>query len=130
MVEASKEINKDQANGRNFWSLMHTVAAYYPLEPSSNEEADMKFYMENSSRFLLRSEIWKRRWKTNIAKYPPAVKNRGEFAKWMCLQHNIINEMIGKEVWVCTEDNLIKRWGAPKEEGNGTAVGGNINTLV
>ena len=37
--------------GRNTWSFLHTMAAYYPEQPSSSQKSEMKQFLNLFSKF-------------------------------------------------------------------------------
>ncbi|XP_013789564.2 FAD-linked sulfhydryl oxidase ALR-like [Limulus polyphemus] len=43
-------LDKDEL-GRNTWSLLHTMAAYYPDKPSFSDQEDMKKFVTIFSKF-------------------------------------------------------------------------------
>jgi hypothetical protein len=44
---------------------------------------------------------------------PPDVSGTQGLSVWMCKQHNLINEDLGKPLMSCQYEDLKKRWGAP-----------------
>lgn len=93
--------------GRATWTFLHTMAAYYPDQPSVQEQSTMKSLLSSFSQFYpcghcaehLRQEM-----KVD----PPKVETRKELAWWMCGMHNKVNEMLGKEIFDCQK--LDERW--------------------
>ncbi|KAI8358214.1 ERV/ALR sulfhydryl oxidase domain-containing protein [Mortierella sp. GBAus27b] len=93
--------------GRATWTFLHTMAAYYPDRPSTQEQSTMKSLLSSFSQFYpcgpcaehLRQEM-----KTD----PPKVESRKELSWWMCGMHNKVNEMLGKEIFDC--EKLDERW--------------------
>ena len=46
-----------------------------------------------------------------IAEVPPRLESRKEFALWMCEQHNLVNEKLGKKKFNCTIRRLELLYG-------------------
>ena len=98
-------------NANSFWNFMHTLAAYYPEKPSEKEQRKMRFFVENCGEYFLSEPKWGKRYRKNVNSVPPKLESRNSFILWMCEQHNIVNESIGKSVMPCILPDLIKRWG-------------------
>ena len=41
---------------------------------------------------------------------PPDVSSRGALSRWLCEQHNEVNERLGKRTFECTVEKLDERW--------------------
>ena len=65
---------------------------------------------------------------------PPRVESRGAFAVWVCEQHNLVNEKLGKPLFPCDLATLDKRWRKGEarcwgeEEGGGAGAGAATTT--
>jgi mitochondrial FAD-linked sulfhydryl oxidase len=46
----------------------------------------------------------------NIKQQPVQVQTRQELCIWLCEQHNIVNQKLGKEKFPCTMKQLDQRW--------------------
>lgn len=93
--------------GRATWTFLHTMAAYYPEQPSVAEQEEMKAFMTNFSKFYPCqdcAEHLRGRMKVN----PIKVANQNELSHWMCEIHNDINELLGKKLFDCSKVN--ERW--------------------
>ena len=95
--------------GNATWGLLHTIAAYYPNEPSKTRKESTRSFL-----FLL-AEIFPCRvcgedWKNVLKKMPPVVESHPSFSQWLCRAHNDINIRLGKPEFPC---NLVnRRWKA------------------
>lgn len=93
--------------GRNTWSFLHTVAAYYPDEPTQNQQSTMREFIYIFSRVYpcrkcashLQDEL-----KTNI----PDTKSAWALSQWFCDLHNNVNVRLGKPEFDCTK--VFERW--------------------
>ena len=109
--EQRHRIFKKRENGRNFWNFMHTLAAYYPINPTRTQIERMDYFVKNCADYFLIEQTWANNFNKNIKEKPPKLDSRYTFMVWMCEQHNKINEAIGKPLFSCTVKNLIERWG-------------------
>jgi FAD-linked sulfhydryl oxidase len=101
----------EHTNGRNFWKFMHTTAAYYPQTPTEEQQKEMRFFISKSAKYFLLNNEWKIYWKDRIKAHPPKVSNDKDLAKWVCEEHNYLNEALGRDLFSCRQENLKNRWG-------------------
>lgn len=93
--------------GRATWTYLHTMAAYYPDSPTTDEQKNMKKFLNIFSRFYpcdYCAEHMREWLKTN----PPKTENRVLFSNWMCDMHNDVNKRIGKKLFDCSK--VDERW--------------------
>lgn len=95
--------------GHSSWNLLHTMAAWYPDQPSSDEKHSMQQFMSAFARFY--PCTWcARDFQENIEKSPPQTESRKDLCQWLCKQHNLVNQKLGKPLFDCSMNNLDERW--------------------
>ncbi|XP_005112567.1 FAD-linked sulfhydryl oxidase ALR [Aplysia californica] len=93
--------------GRNTWAFLHTMAAYYPEQPSAEQQSNMTQFISLFSQFYpchkcashLREDL-----KTNI----PDVRSNTKLSQWFCELHNSVNVRLGKVEFDCSK--VLERW--------------------
>lgn len=95
--------------GRAGWTILHSMAAWYPDVPSSTEQMSMTQFLNAFADFYPCSYCAKD-FRENIATIPPRVETRKSLSLWLCKQHNIVNKKLGKPSFSCTLNNLDQRW--------------------
>ncbi|KAM3414283.1 hypothetical protein BST61_g10936 [Cercospora zeina] len=88
--------------GRSTWTLLHTLTASYPTQPSETQKRDTKQFL---SLFSTLYPCWVcaedfRSWMKTSGN-EPRVSNREEFGRWMCEAHNAVNVKLGKKEFDC-----------------------------
>lgn len=105
-----------EALGRSTWTMLHTLTANYPAEPSPARQDQTKSFISLFSNLYPCSHCADdfRDWMKQRGN-EPRVGNRDEFGVWMCEAHNAVNEKLGKEKFDC---NFWKeRWADGPKDG-------------
>lgn len=108
--------------GRSAWTLLHSAAAYFPEDPSAQQQSSMlamfralpHIYPCHSCAEAL-GEEYKREekeggWEDKKVKLADAVRSGPALRKWLCGIHNEVNQRLGKPKFACTEEKLSERW--------------------
>ncbi|OVF10870.1 putative mitochondrial FAD-linked sulfhydryl oxidase [Clavispora lusitaniae] len=93
--------------GRSSWSLLHSIAATYPENPSSKQQSDLKQFLKLFGNFY---PCWYcgEDFERYMEKKEPQTESQDVFGKWLCEAHNDVNKKLGKPRFDC---NLWKqRW--------------------
>lgn len=93
--------------GRNTWSFLHTMAAYYPEKPSDTQKKDMTQFISLFSKFYP-CDICAGDFQESLKESQPDVSNSSTLSNWFCEQHNIVNRKLGKEEFDCSK--VFERW--------------------
>lgn len=115
-AEGDKQCPLDrQQLGRNTWSLLHTIAARYPKNPTERDKDEMFEYIKLTSLLYPCSHCAKE-FQKDITKTPPNVDSRQELSQWFCQMHNQVNKRIGKPLFDCSK--VDERWRTGWKDGS------------
>ena len=73
--------------GNKTWTLLHSVAAYFPASPSAQAQEDARTLMSVMSR-LYPCQDCAEDLRADLVTHPPRVTSSQEFSQWMCEMHN------------------------------------------
>jgi len=93
--------------GSSSWSLLHSLAAYFPSKPSVVEQEEAKQFMHLFSK-LYPCHDCAEDLKKDLIDDPPKVASSDEFSQWMCELHNKVNLKLGKPIFDCSK--VFQRW--------------------
>ncbi|KAK3888493.1 hypothetical protein Pcinc_007452 [Petrolisthes cinctipes] len=93
--------------GRGSWRLLHSMAAYYPPTPSTQEQQEMSEFIKLFANFYP-CKPCADDFKEWLQKYPPKVKSQDSLSWWFCDAHNEVNRKLGKPLFDCRLVN--QRW--------------------
>lgn len=93
--------------GRHTWTLLHTMAAYYPEKPEPKQKESMKSFFDS---FAQQYPCWfcKNDFQKDVMENPIDVTSRETLSEWLCRRHNKVNEKLGKKQFDCSK--VFERW--------------------
>ncbi|ETS60711.1 hypothetical protein PaG_04614 [Moesziomyces aphidis] len=108
--------------GRSAWTFLHSAAAYFPEDPSAQQQTSMlavfralpHIYPCHSCAEALGEEYKREKteggWEDRSLRLSEAVRSGPALRKWLCGIHNEVNQRLGKPTFPCTEAKLAERW--------------------
>lgn len=96
--------------GLHGWALLHTMAAYYPDEPSAAQLTDAYQFLHLFAR-MYPCRRCSQHFVKLLQDRPPQFKLRTEFVLYLCELHNVVNALVGKPDFPCELDRLTAKWG-------------------
>lgn len=83
------------------------MAAYYPEQPSSEQQFLMRCMLLGLSQFYP-CGICAEHLRDHMARVPPQVASTGDLSRWLCGVHNEVNTILGKPAFDC--GRVLERW--------------------
>jgi FAD-linked sulfhydryl oxidase len=93
--------------GRATWTLLHTMAAYYPERPTPAQQASMAGFVAALSDHYPCHEC-RAHLQSDLERHPPALGGAAELSQWACRLHNRVNVYLGKPEFDC--GRALARW--------------------
>ncbi|XP_012268068.2 FAD-linked sulfhydryl oxidase ALR [Athalia rosae] len=108
IVNARKNcpLDKDEL-GSKTWAFLHTMAAYYPEQPTIEQKTDMKKFFNFLSKFYP-CNTCAEDLQLQLEKTPPQTDSQHQLTQWLCNIHNEVNLKLGKPLFDCSLVN--QRW--------------------
>jgi FAD-linked sulfhydryl oxidase len=101
--------------GSATWTFLHSVAAYYPENPTDQHKQDA-LNLINSLPRLYPCAPCAEDLSVDLPQHPPQVDNSKQFSEWMCRLHNRVNVKLGKPEFDCSK--VFLRWRYGWEDGS------------
>eukprot|EP01098_Paradermamoeba_levis_P006430 TRINITY_DN2664_c0_g4_i2.p1 TRINITY_DN2664_c0_g4~~TRINITY_DN2664_c0_g4_i2.p1 ORF type:complete len:217 (-),score=50.92 TRINITY_DN2664_c0_g4_i2:322-921(-) len=98
--------------GKSTWTLLHTMAAYYPEKPTDERKQKTNQFLYLLSQ-LYPCNYCAEDFQEYIQDHPPKLETRQMFSLWSCELHNHVNEKLGKETFPC--ESFDQRWRRQKK---------------
>jgi len=95
--------------GWQSWTLLHSIAAYYPDQPTSEDRTRARQFVESVGH-LYPCTHCAEAFREDLKEVPVRLETRTSFSVWMCRMHNRVNSKLGKTEYPCTIDALDARW--------------------
>ena len=102
-----------QELGRHSWTLLHTIAAYWPETPTKEQKENIIEFLNLLSK-VYPCHICASDLEYQLENYPPNVETREEFIEWICNLHNRINKRLRKPTFDCSKHQ--QRWRRQHED--------------
>lgn len=99
-------ISKEEL-GRATWTLLHTLAAQWPQQPTRQQQKDVESLVSTLTRIYPCAEC-AAHFREIVRLNPPSAKSQQALEQWMCEVHNSVNESLGKPLFNCRAAGL--RW--------------------
>ncbi|XP_066587893.1 FAD-linked sulfhydryl oxidase ALR [Prorops nasuta] len=99
-------LDKDEL-GSQTWGFLHTMAAYYPDNPSDRQKTDMRNFFYLFSKFYP-CNTCAEDLQEQLKLTPPQTGSQEILSQWLCSVHNAVNKKLGKPIFDCKLVN--QRW--------------------
>jgi hypothetical protein len=93
--------------GRGTWSLLHIMAATYPVTPTPEVIQDHKIFFQLLPRIYPCLDC-RAHMRKMFHELPPRLESRSEFMAWVCEAHNRVNRRLNKPIFDCSKHD--ERW--------------------
>lgn len=93
--------------GRNSWSVLHTIAAYYSDHPSQQQQQDVNSFFNIFAKIYPCKECADDM-RMDLQDEPPDTGSRTALSQWLCRLHNKVNNKLGKDLFDCSK--VDERW--------------------
>lgn len=87
--------------GNSTWLFLHTMAAYYPKNPSELQKQKMLLFIDGLSEFYP-CNICSDHLKSYMIKFPVNVETNETLSEWICKLHNNVNKENNKAIYDCS----------------------------
>jgi FAD-linked sulfhydryl oxidase len=94
---------------------VHTVAAYFPEQPSAAEQ-QAALGLVSALALLYPCRHCREAFAGAAAEEPPDVSSRAGLSAWACRQHNRVNAALGKQAFPCEQEALQQRWRTGRQQ--------------
>ncbi|KAJ5046578.1 uncharacterized protein L3040_003817 [Drepanopeziza brunnea f. sp. 'multigermtubi'] len=101
--------------GRSSWTLLHSITAAYPTEPTPTEQTQASTFVSLFAK-LYPCWVCAEDFQDWMARNKVRTESREEFGRWMCEAHNDVNRKLGKREFDCSK--WEERWRTGWKDGS------------
>ena len=101
--------------GRATWGMLHTMAAFYPANPTREQQDEMREFMRLMMK-LYPCGYCADTTTQEMSFNPPRTGSRAELSQWLCEIHNEVNDRMGKPTFDCSR--YTERWRTGPADGS------------
>ena len=87
--------------GRATWPILHRMTLSYPKNPTDVQKDSMRRFI-NAFSWLYPCKVCATDFRDKIVELEPKLDSRQDLSIWMCQQHNLVNEKLGKKKFNCS----------------------------
>ena len=98
-----------QELGQAGWTLLHTMAANFPDEPTKQQQTRVESFLA-ALGFLYPCKLCAAHFRGYQQQHAIASRSRETLSMWLCDAHNEVNVRNGKESFYCDMGVLDARW--------------------
>lgn len=98
--------------GRSTWTFLHTLAATQPQKLTDKDQVRLRRFVTDFSQ-LYPCAPCAESFQQILLDHPPVTTSGPQFAQWMCVAHNQVNQELGKPKFDCA--TLSDTWGVCEE---------------
>ena len=98
-----------QELGQAGWTLLHTMAANYPDQPTAAQRARIEAFL-HALGHLYPCPDCAAHFRLHMKAHPVVSATREGLSRWMCDAHNEVNSRNGKDTFYCDVGVLDARW--------------------
>ncbi|KAK0559998.1 hypothetical protein OC844_004033 [Tilletia horrida] len=88
--------------GRATWKLLHTMTLRFPDNPTADERATLRTFIESFARLYPCAEC-AGHFQQLLEELPPQTSSRMAASLWLCTVHNRVNARLGKKEFDCAK---------------------------
>ncbi|XP_014284318.1 FAD-linked sulfhydryl oxidase ALR [Halyomorpha halys] len=89
------------------WGLMHSIAAYFPENPTATERHEIACLFRMLAKYYPCS-ICAKDFQEDLKEMPPETESGEKLSQWLCKLHNKVNKKLGKPPYDCSR--VKERW--------------------
>ncbi|KAJ9450020.1 Mitochondrial FAD-linked sulfhydryl oxidase ERV1 [Diplonema papillatum] len=123
-----EEAPTPEAIGHAGWTILHTVAAAYPPQPTAQQQKRMWDFLNTWSHVYPCTHC-AAHMRIDMRTDPPNVNGKEGLSIWTCKLHNKVNDMVGKDPFPCNMDDIMRRWHPTYPNFNDQHQNGGFNDL-
>ena len=117
-----------KTNRKDIWNYLHTISVYMPEQLNEDQQTKAENLIKGVLYFGSKPEEQFHKTITNYLMLNKMnLQTRTDTMLYLCHLHNEINKQEGKELFLCTKENITRRWGGIGDNNTITNLIKNLN---